>query len=254
LGNTIEEIALDKSCIIKSAAVTAATGKGLKILKEVCKSRKIPLKIVGEDVKWERIGQRKFLVKAKRNYEVVTAMNGKYQGENIALAIAAIESLSNYGIDLRKESIIEGISMTKLPGRLEILERKPRILLDGAHNPAAFLALREFLEKDIDYDQLILVMGILKDKDIRSMVGIIAPLADHIILTKVRNERACDPKIIAREIKTIEPNEPKMIIEPTVERAINFARSISRADDLICVCGSLYLVGEARDYLMNIPS
>lgn len=243
LGNKIEEIAIDKASIIKNRAVTASKGRALRVLKDVCNKIRVPLKIVGEDIKWKRIKKKRFIIEGDKNYEIATILNGEYQGENIANVIAAIEFLEEYGFNIPKDAIHRGIYDTILPGRLEL---NGNILLDGAHNPAGMLSLKKALG-DFDYDELIILLGILKDKDISKMVKIIVPMANHIIITKVKNPRGCEPEKIAREAELV--STTKIIIKETVPESIEFARSISNKNDLICICGSLYLVGEARNYL-----
>lgn len=243
LGNKIEEIAIDKASIIKNRAVTASKGKALQILKNACNKNRVPLKIVGEDIRWKRIKKKRFIIEGDKNYEVVTILNGEYQGENMANAIAAIEFLEEYGFGISKDAIHKGIYNTRLPGRLEL---NGNILLDGAHNPAGMLSLKKAL-KDFDYDKLIILLGILKDKDISKMVKIIVPMANHLIITKVKNPRGCEQEKIAGEMKSI--STTTTTIKKTVPETIEFAKSISNKNDLICICGSLYLVGEARDYL-----
>jgi dihydrofolate synthase/folylpolyglutamate synthase len=121
----------------------------------------------------------------------------------------------------------------------------PRVILDGAHNPAGALVLKESLEKEFQYQRLILLIGIMKDKDIQSILRLLAPLADRIILTKPHTDRATPPSLLK---KTLGQNGKKAEIEEDLKEAIERGLSLTQKEDLLCITGSLYTVGEARAY------
>ena len=174
-------------------------------------------------------------------------MLGKYQGENITLAITAAEQLQMKGTYLTDSYIIDGISTAFNPGRMEIISEEPRILLDGAHNPAGMNMLKKTLKEDFEYERLILVIGILEDKDIHSMLSVIIPLSDVIIATKSKNARACGSTALKDRIKNIGYTK-ELYAKDSLSDAINHARSLAHKNDLICISGSLFTVGEARSY------
>jgi len=175
---------------------------------------------------------------------------GKHQGENIALAIAAIEFLLDQGYEISKKNIIEGVRFTVNKGRMEIVSYNPCILLDGAHNTAGMNLLSDTLKNDFKFDKLILILGILSDKNIIEMLPDILGLADIVITTKSNNERACDPFELEKIIHKID-NKKEIIVKEKIKTAINYAKLISSKNDFICVTGSLFTVGEARDMLIN---
>jgi dihydrofolate synthase/folylpolyglutamate synthase len=256
LGKTIKDITLQKAGIIKDnvAVVTAVKGDALKVIRNVVKKRNATVYVIDEK-RWKRIycdteGQ-KFVIKGDlTDYSVKTSMLGKHQGENIALAITSIENLQMNGIYIPETSIIDGIAKAANPGRLEIVKHEPLILLDGAHNPDGMRTLRAALNEDFDYDKLILVLGILSDKDISSMLSIIVPVADIIVVTKSHNSRACEPSKIKEMIEK-SGYKKKVVVKNQIFDAIKYAESIAKKKDLICVTGSLFTVGEARDYLQK---
>jgi len=256
LGNKIKDIAFEKAGIIKNNTpiVTSADNDALKVIKQKTIENKTELIIV-DDNKWKReyfdLDGQDFLIKGLlQNYNVKTHMLGKFQGKNIALALACIEKLQMGGIYITEESISKGIEKTSFPGRMEIAQRNPIILLDGAHNIKGIEVLTETLRNDFSFDNLILVVGILSDKKISEMLKIISPLANKIITTKSSNERACDPEKLKKVIQEIGFNK-EVIVKDNINDAINYAKSIAKKDDLICITGSLFTVGEARDYIIK---
>ena len=105
----------------------------------------------------------------------------------------------------------------------------------------------ESLKNDFNYDKLILILGILSDKNISEMLRIILPLADAVIVTRSSNERACDPVKLKEKIEKLGFDE-QIVVKDEISDAVKFAKSIAKKDDLICITGSLFTVGEAKDY------
>jgi len=135
-------------------------------------------------------------------------------------------------------------------GRLEIIRNKPTLVLDGAHNPSGVKVVRDALKEIFTYHRLILVLAIFSDKDYKKMIKILAPNADLIIATKTKTPRAASPQTIAKEAaKYI--GQDKIIVTEDIPQAINCALSNSNKNDLICITGSLYTVGEAKKYFKS---
>ena len=256
LGETVEEIAEEKAGILKEGVplVTSANGKALEVVKRVAREKNVDVTVVDEN-SWKRVEKsekrQRFIVHGElRDYETETSLLGLYQGENIAVAVIAAERLQMNGFYLPEDSIEKGVELAVNPGRMEVVARKPCILLDGAHNPAAMHKLVECLREDFEYDRLIVVLGILRDKDVQLMVEEMVPFSSVLIATKARSERACNPDVIVRYAR--ESNPGCMIeVEENVDKAIVKAKEIASDNDLICVTGSLCTVGEARDYLIK---
>ena len=256
LGKNIENIAFEKAGIIKDnvPVVTASKGESLKVIEKIAKEKDSSVNVI-DDKKWERLHNdldgQEFLIKGfLKDYSVKTSMLGKIQGENIALSISVIENLQMNGVYIPDESIVDGIVKTVNIGRMEILAHDPIILLDGAHNPASMEMLVKSLKNDFDYDKMILVLGILSDKDIESILSKIVPLADSIVVTKSSNERACEPSELKKMIGKI-GYKNEIFVKNQISDAIEYAKSISKKDDLICVTGSLFTVGDGRDHLVS---
>jgi len=235
LGYNIKAIANEKAGIIKNAPViTASKGKALNVISKIALQKRIDLYVVGKDVKWEKIGKRKFIVETEKNlYEINSPLYGNFQGENIAIAIKSAEILG-----IEKEKIIKGIERTKWPGRMEVLGN---FLLDGCHNPHAVKAFVDSLE-DFEYENLSIIFGVMKDKNVKEMLKNLKSLNATFIATTIRNKRAMPAEKIRNIGKKLGMN---FTISKNVEEAIN----IAFPNDLVCIVGSLYLVGEARKFL-----
>jgi len=254
LGKKVEDIAFEKAGIIKNGVpvVTAAEGKALEVIEKVANERNAPLNIVrrGDRERFNSgLGGQEFHIKGfLKDYDIKTSLPGGFQGENIALTLAAVEILQMNGFYVSDDSINNGVSKTVHTGRMEIVSRDPVILLDGAHNAAGMQKLVDALENDFDFSRLILVLGILSDKDIKSMLESIAPIADVIVVTKSHNSRACDPYKLRGLIGELGFRN-EIAVEDEITDAINYAKSIAKKEDIICITGSLFTVGEARDCL-----
>jgi len=254
LGDAIEQIAREKAGIIKPniPVITAANGSSLDVIKKIAKEVQAPVYDLSED-QWQRTGcdgltQTFFFQGRLQEYHVQTSMMGRHQGENIALAVFAVEELQMQGLYLTEQSILEGIQEMKNPGRMEIVGKHPLVVLDGAHNVAGMTRLVETLLDDFTYERLIVILGILSDKDIKEMLPLLRPQADVIITTKSESPRAQDPAMLDEMLSTLGFKGVRMITD-TVGAAVHKAQEIARPGDLICITGSLFTVGEARTAL-----
>ncbi len=254
LGKKIEDIAFEKAGIIKENVpiITAATNKALVTITTVAREKNASLNIIDRK-SWRRISYsiegQKFLIKGiLKEYNVKTHMIGLHQGENIALSIAAIENLQMNGLYITDEAIKEGIKNTAIFGRMEIASFNPTIILDGAHNIAGINALKMTIVEDLEFNKLVLIIGILSDKNIKEMLEIIVPIADIIITTKSSNLRAFNPKKL-KDIVLDFNLKKQVFVFDKIKDAVDKARSIAKNNDLICITGSLYTIGEAKDFL-----
>ena len=165
---------------------------------------------------------------------------------NATTALGAMEVLEELGYTVSTQAMMEGLRVVDWPGRLEMVSSSPRVILDGAHNPAGALVLKESLENEFRFRRLILLIGILKEKDIKRILHTLAPLADHIILSRPHIERAA-PVTSLR--KALGQNGKKAEIVEDLEEAIKKGLSMTGEEDLLCITGSLYMVGEAKAFL-----
>jgi len=257
LGDTIEKISYEKAGIIKKniPIITAAKDNALETIKKISLENKSDFYLISEK-NWSRTSfdnkSQVFKINfLEKNYEVKTKVLGEFQGENITLSIAATHILQKKGFKIDNKSIKKGILNKINPGRMELVSTNPLILLDGAHNVEGIKKLRESLEKDFKFDRLILVIGILKDKNYLEMLEIIVPICDKIITTKSSNKRACNPFSLKKEIEYIDYKK-SVIATEIIDKAVLISKGDAGIKDMICICGSLFTVGEAREFLKQL--
>ena len=178
----------------------------------------------------------------------VSRLLGRHQILNAACAIGAVESLSRTGstaslksVLIEPTQVLSGIEKTKNPGRCEIIEKNPYVILDGAQNRASANALKETIGRNFDYKKLILILGVSKEKDIKGIIEELSSLSDVLILTKANIERREKPCAIARFIK-----KKDAILTNSVTEALRRARALASAEDMILVTGSFFVLGEAK--------
>lgn len=246
LGKTISSIAREKGGIIKPGipVVTAESkGEALRVFERICKESDAKLILLKKDasIKKLRCDLNGCLFDLKTQVGSYSKLRvpllGEHQIENAALSVLVAEQL---GIDERH--IHTGLQKVKWPGRLEIIQRKPLLVMDSAHNPPAMRILRNSL-KLFSYDKLILVTGVMKDKAIGDIMREIAPAADYIIINKPNLERAAQPEIIMKEAKKY--GKPIKVVDD-VKCSVRYAKSMAGRNDLILVTGSVYMLSEAR--------
>jgi len=170
-------------------------------------------------------------------------LRGDYQVGNTAVALAALEMLSECGFSFSEKDLRRGLAETVWPARLELLRREPLLIMDGAHNPAAMSSLAASLPKYFSYRRLILVLGVMADKDL-SMLDFILPLADTVVLTRPDLPRAAAPEMLAAWLKNRFTGN--VIVQEKVDHALNVALALAGKDDAVLVTGSFYTVSEAR--------
>ena len=262
LGETITEIAKEKSGIIKrSASVVTAAGQQdvLDIIQERCEEQDARLYVAGRDfavdIKKSDSGKGQIIDvrtidKTYRNIDL--ALVGKHQATNAATAVVAAELFLKKNkpeaLDGLGTAISTAISQVSSPGRLEVVGTRPLIVLDGAHNPAAAVRLRESLEGDFEYDRLILVLGMLGDKDTGGILDILIDKADTIIATQSTSYRAMSAKTLG---EAIERRHRPVKVCGSVKDAIASARTSAGPEDMILITGSIYTIGEAKECLGN---
>jgi dihydrofolate synthase / folylpolyglutamate synthase len=253
LGDTREKIALEKAGIIKNDVplITAADPKIYKIFEDICKKKNSTIYLVGSDIKLKPLSsyedhQLCDIEGFGKVYQNVSCkLIGEHQLYNIGCAFGAIEILNKNGFTIDENAFRKGLDGVVWPGRLEVVQDKPKIVLDCAKDPVAMKALRDSLPKIFSYDQLILVISISSDKQIELMLADIVPISDLVITTKHNVQgRAVDPQKLADNV--LKYNK-KTIVTRNVPEAIDVAIKLATPDSLICIAGSVFLVGEARE-------
>ena len=248
LGNTLKEIATEKAGIIKSCpsliVITAPQEKEvLEVIQNRCEEAGVKLYEVGKDIEYKKT-KNGFSVKGifGEYPDLKTRLLGRHQLINATVAAGVMEALRFHNINVGLDSVRNGLYETIWPGRCEVVSYNPLTVLDGAQNVASIRALKETIKENFQYKRLILVLGISNDKDIKGICQELYGLADKIILTKANNLRATKPEVLAQYF-----NGKDVHITHHVEEAKNRGSQFMKKEDLILVCGSLFVVGEFRD-------
>ncbi|MCK4244495.1 MAG: hypothetical protein KAX20_02585, partial [Candidatus Omnitrophica bacterium] len=174
---------------------------------------------------------------------------GEFQIENAAVAAKAIKALSSFSFRIKNQDIRRGLLKTKIFGRLQVLSKKPLIIYDVGHNPAAVKALCKSLINLFSHRKYIFIYGCLEGKDSESILKIIAPIAKLVILTKPKSKRAKEVKDLFRIAKEyLKKEKIKMIANP--KAALRFALE-HRKKEPICIFGSFYLAGSLENLLCS---
>ncbi len=251
LGNTLTAIAGEKAGIIKPGVplVTGANQKRvLRLFQQRCRELNAPMYVRGVDyeARGGPAGRFSYTGLAWKLSGLRTNLPGRHQYGNAALALAVLEHLAQKGFDIPETAIRKGLLQVRWPGRLEQVAQDPRVILDGAHNPAAARLLAETLKRTQRKNgRLIMVLGIMADKDFASIMRRLLPLAHLAIFTRPRYFRAARPEVLAEQAK---PYGVETLTEGRVADAIRRAQGLAGPEDLIVVTGSLYTVGEAKEY------
>jgi len=253
LGRSLLKIAREKAGIIKKGRplITAATQPSvLRLFSRICREREAPCFRVGKHIRYIRTGERDFHYEGlqRKLWGVHLNLHGFHQIINATTALGVMEILEELGYIISTEAMIEGLRDVDWPGRLEMVFSSPKVVLDGAHNPAGAEVLKESLAKEFQYRRLILLIGIMKDKDYGAMLHTLAPLADHVILSRPNTVRAAPPASLK---KSIGQNGRKIEVIEDLKEAIGKSLSMAGEEDLVCITGSLYTVGEARAYFLS---
>ena len=249
LGSRLLDIAGEKAGIIKQGidVVTGATQASvINLFESIAKEKKAPFWRLGKDSRYRTSGSGLHYYGLKRRFRGLRlGLKGSYQARNAALALTAIERLEKKGLRISSRDIINGLGNNSWPGRMQVVAESPTVILDGAHNPAAIRALAGSLTSGFKYRRLILVIGVMEDKDIGRLIRGIVPVSDYVIYTRPVYSRAANPEILAAEGAS--SGKPGEVIQ-VLTQALDRARQMAEPRDLIVVTGSLFTVGEALTY------
>jgi dihydrofolate synthase/folylpolyglutamate synthase len=246
LGPRLTDIAGEKAGIIKPRVdlVTAATQpQVIKVFSDTCKRRKAPFWRVGREIRYRRNGaQLNYYGMGRIEKALDLGLLGKHQLRNAALALAVVELMERRGFTVSSEHVREGLNKPRWPGRMQVVSKKPLMILDGAHNPDAMRILVNSMRDAFQWKHLILVLGVMGDKDIPKIIKRIVPIADYVIYTRPEYYRAAEPQVLMKEAA---PLRKEGEIIPTIPEALRKAKGRSKPGDVILVTGSLFTVGEA---------
>lgn len=257
LGSTVDLIAREKAGIFKPGvpAITVRQPASVtEVLRSAAAQAGAPFQVVGDEIDVSMhfeaassIGphHRVGLSSPRNEFDhLPVPLKGEHQAWNCLLALAIVDKLSERGFKTPASKVTRGLASVRMPGRLEIVGQSPRIVLDGAHNAESMKCLMKTISTHIPGESMVVVFGCAADKDIDGMLREVGTAADKIIFTRVSgNARAADPKDLSRRLS--ETGKMSQVAE-SVAQALALARKAVGREDLICVTGSLHLVGEAK--------
>lgn len=255
LGDTIEQIATEKAGIIKDNATVVLYPQlykeAEKIVEEVSIKKNARLVMVNEKqaklLEFDIMGQSFDYSYGEINLpNLKVPLLGDHQIKNASVAVTAAIELSKLGFDIKEEHIRSGLRTVEWPCRLSVISKEPLIIIDGAHNEDGVNSLKDAFEKYLSDKNIILVIGMLGDKNYSYAVKELAPLAKHIIATEPISPRALQAEKMAEMAKQYNKSVEE---QADIVKAIEKARNLSEKDSVVVICGSLYLAGSAYEYL-----
>ena len=256
LGDTHKAIAKEKAEIIKTnrpVVLAPQLPEAQSVFEAVAADRVAPMDMVGRDIHlkrkdWNINGQTFDLTTQSASYpDLFLPLLGEHQAVNAATAIACIEQIRQEGYSVPRTSIYGGLREVRWSGRMQVVGQSPVILLDGAHSPTSAEALCKAIGEVFCYQRLILVVGLMRDKDLQAIGQVLCPFADEVIATQAFD----NPRVTPAEeiVGAWSESEAIFHVCPNVRKAISLAQSIATPSDLICIAGSIYIVGEAMKVL-----
>jgi dihydrofolate synthase/folylpolyglutamate synthase len=251
LGTTCSSIAFEKAGILKPR-VPVVLGRieddAWRTIEQAARERQAPVFRLNEDFRTEGEEPQQFSYRGLgMQYDGLTcALEGRHQLDNAACALALLGAAAPKGIAVTAEAVRAGLRAVNWAGRLEVVDRRPTILLDGAHNPAAATALADSLtrsDRSHPSSPVVLVLGMMRDKDHRGFVEPLRDLVDEVVLTQADLPRAATAQELRASLEGLLPH-PHLV--PSISDAMALARQLATPDGLVCVTGSLMLVGECK--------
>ncbi len=259
LGHTLAKIAEEKAGIFKPGvpAVTVLQDPSVEpVLQRVAQKVGAPLDICGKTIEFSyRFESSRMLGRHNRvclttqtsKFEhLAVPLFGEHQAINCGLALAVIDKLKTRGIPINDAKAMEGLAKTTIEGRMEVVYNMPRVIVDGAHNGASIDAMMRAIGQHIPYDSMIVIFACCADKDVDGMLERITSGADKVIFTRVNNIRSANPHELAA--RYVELYGKMAQVAETLQEALSIANRAVTKEDLICITGSFYLVGEAKKH------
>ncbi len=261
LGDTVEKIAGEKAGIIKQGVpvITFPQKPGImKVFRDRAESLQAPLSVLGETVDYSArfestadLGPhyRVCVTTPRSNFEhLPVPLKGEHQAVNCGIALAVLDKLRERGFETPERQVAKGLARTPSTGRMEMVWKRPRIVVDGAHTPDSVHQLVRSCGAHLKYDNLIVVFGCAADKDVPGMLAKLAGGADKIVFTRAEHHgRAADPRDLQKKFAEVSGKMTQSA--PSVKDALNLAHKAAGRDDLICVTGSFHVAGEAKRLL-----
>ena len=252
LGDTLGKIAYEKAGIIKEDSITVVykqSKEAEKVIKSVCKeknSRYIECNFENLLIKKSDINSQVFdcIVMGEKFENIEISLIGDHQINNALLALTVIKVLKDEkNIKITKNSIEKGLANTKWPGRIEKIKDNPTFVIDGAHNEEGARSLAKALDKHFREKKMTLLIGMLKDKDVNSVLETLINKFDKVITTTPDSDRAISSDELKEKVEKYIDN---VFSIPKIEDAVKYINENAKNDEIIISAGSLYMIGHVR--------
>lgn len=237
LGDTLSEIAAEKAAIVRPDVIVVVSPQD-EVVREVI------VRQCGRAGVEPRFTTRE-LPDSYRNISI--GLRGAHQIVNASAAIGLAGALRERGFAITRAAIIRGVETAMHPGRLELWPGEPEFLFDGAHNPAAARALRAYLDEFIT-QPITMIFAAMKDKALTEMASTLFPKADELILTRLDNPRAATAEMLMSAVP-VSFDKARVRFASSAQEAVQIARTVTPPDGVVCVTGSLYLIGVIQETL-----
>jgi dihydrofolate synthase / folylpolyglutamate synthase len=261
LGDTLGQIAFEKAGILKPGrpAVSGVLApEAMIVIEQIARERRCPFVQLGRDFHATyshghvQGGRSRVSIRTKTRQwpESELSLLGAHQAANAAVVVASVEELRRQGLNISDDSVVRGLASVNWPARVEVLHRKPIVILDCAHNGASIQALIDTVIESFPAARRLLIFAASSDKDVPGMLRLLAQRFDRILLTRyTHNQRAVPPERLAECLREIgsTPNE----VHSSASAAWRSAWAQAKSDDLIVVTGSVFLAGELRLEIME---
>jgi dihydrofolate synthase / folylpolyglutamate synthase len=257
LGNTLEKIAEEKAGIFKPGVPVISSPQVpavKRVLRKAAERVGCPLRFIGEDIEFSYRFEssrasgphtRVCLATPTTRFDHLRVpLLGEHQAHNCGVALGIVDALRQAGFEVPEQGAIDGLAKVRIQGRLELIREMPRTIVDAAHNASSVAALMRAIGQNITYDSMVVIFGCSLDKDIDGMLQQLQLGADKVIFTTSDTPRSADPQEL--HARFIEKSQKMAQVGATLEEAYLIAcKSVTR-EDLICITGSIYLVGLAK--------
>jgi dihydrofolate synthase/folylpolyglutamate synthase len=255
LGDTLTAIAGEKAGIIKAGSVVVSApqpDEADAVFAATCAKLRAKLIRVGKEITFQRTRfddlRQSLIVHGRlRDYEFTIPLLGQYQLSNAAAAIGALEVLIENGANIPPQAVLQGMQNVNWEGRLQVLNRHPLVIADGAHNQDSAQKLRQSLQQYFKYNKAVLVIGMSSDKDLPGIVAELAPAFSQVIVTRSLHPRAMAAAPIAAEFNK---HGITALQTDDIAEAMPLALSLAGENDMICVTGSLFIAAGAIEQAM----
>ncbi len=264
LGGTLGSIAKEKAGIFKKGVPIVTIDQhpeAMTVLQSEADDIKAPLSVTGHDIDFScrfetsrKHGPhtRICLTTETSKFEHLRVpLHGRHQAVNCSLALAMLDKLKACGYEIDNEKAIEGLNQVRLVGRMEMVCHDPRVMIDAAHNDASIRALIQAIGQNVPYDSMVVIFGCNSDKNVKGMLEQLRYGADKVIFTRSNSLKAMPPQELADMYTEI--SNKMCQTATTLGEALQLAKNAVGREDLICITGSFYLIGQAKTYFQALP-